>query len=136
MSTDATIGIEQPDKSILAVYCKWDGYLDHTGRLLLAHFTDRAQVEALVRYGPAATVCEYIRRTRDRAFRCSLNCPPFEGKVGRPGKRPLQFVHRAHLEEKGDEYVYLFGLDGKWWWARYKGTLQVLAAGQCDKPGN
>lgn len=131
MSTNCNIGIERADGRITAIYCKWDGTLDHTGAILLSLFMDSSRVAVLTRSGPLGMLCEYVRRTIDRGYRCPLSCSPWPA-AGRRRTRWLSFQSREHLVTDGEEYVYLFGLDGKWRWARYHhGPLQLLIVEQC-----
>ena len=51
MATRSRIAFDNGD-SVLSVYCHWDGYLEHNGRILLEHYTrDIEKVEALIDLG-------------------------------------------------------------------------------------
>ena len=49
MGTRSAIGVMHGDKAKV-VYCHWDGYLDHNGRILLEHY-DSAKANHLVALG-------------------------------------------------------------------------------------
>ena len=49
MGTRSAIGVIHGDKAKV-VYCHWDGYLDHNGRILLEHY-DSAKANHLVALG-------------------------------------------------------------------------------------
>ena len=51
MSTNSTIGIENLDGTIELIYCHWDGYLEHNGRILQQHYTQEHKVRELVALG-------------------------------------------------------------------------------------
>lgn len=51
MSTHAGIGYLQPDKTIEAVYCHFDGYLDHVGKILYKYYNGTRLIKQLVGYG-------------------------------------------------------------------------------------
>jgi hypothetical protein len=46
----------QPDGSILAVYCHWDGYPSHNGKILNAHYTERSKVQELMDLGDLSSL--------------------------------------------------------------------------------
>ncbi len=54
MGTRSRIGVMHGDK-IKSVYCHWDGYLDHNGRILLEHY-DSAKANELVALGDISSL--------------------------------------------------------------------------------
>ena len=40
MATRSRIGIQLADESILSVYCHWDGYLAHNGKMLQEYYSN------------------------------------------------------------------------------------------------
>ena len=55
MATRSAIGVMHGDKC-KAVYCHWDGYLDHNGRILLEHYSDSAKANHLVALGDISSL--------------------------------------------------------------------------------
>jgi hypothetical protein len=55
MATRSAIGVMHGDK-VKAVYCHWDGYLDHNGRMLLEHYSDSAKANHLVALGDMSSL--------------------------------------------------------------------------------
>jgi hypothetical protein len=53
MATRSTISVEHLDGTVTTMYCHYDGYLEHTGKILQKHYRDRETVERLVQYGGA-----------------------------------------------------------------------------------
>jgi len=51
MSTRSNIGIYQADGTVRAIYCHWDGYPSHTGKILVENYKDRDKVEKLIALG-------------------------------------------------------------------------------------
>jgi hypothetical protein len=51
MSTRATIAVRRPSGDYLAVYLHYDGYPEHAGRLLAAHYQTSEEVETLIAGG-------------------------------------------------------------------------------------
>ena len=54
MATRSCIGIKHGDV-IKSVYCHWDGYLDHNGRILLEHY-DSSKANHLVALGDLSSL--------------------------------------------------------------------------------
>jgi hypothetical protein len=50
MGTRSRIGVKV-NGVYLSVYCHWDGYAEHNGAILMAHYNDQAKVEELVCMG-------------------------------------------------------------------------------------
>ena len=48
MATRSTIAMKTKDGKIKAIYCHWDGYVDHNGRILSNFYTDPAKVQELI----------------------------------------------------------------------------------------
>ena len=68
MGTRSRIGIRNADDSVDSIYCHWDGYPDHNGRLLVTdiempgitglELAQRVQRHEL----PARAACDALRR--------------------------------------------------------------------------
>ena len=54
MSTNSAIGVMHGNKC-KSVYCHWDGYLDHNGRILLEHY-DSSKANHLVSLGSISSL--------------------------------------------------------------------------------
>ena len=65
MATRSTIAIEREDGTVAQVYCHWDGYLDHNGRILLEHYQDPAKVERLIAEGAISSLKPQIGEKHD-----------------------------------------------------------------------
>ena len=56
MSTRSLIGIENADKTVSYVYCHYDGYLDHVGKILTDHYTDEKVIRQLLDLGDLSSL--------------------------------------------------------------------------------
>jgi hypothetical protein len=56
MGTRSTIALEFADGTVGQVYCHWDGYLSHNGRILLDHYTDPFKVRELIDNGDISSL--------------------------------------------------------------------------------
>ena len=51
MGTHSMIGRYNEDGTVTAVYCHWDGYVDHNGKILDEHYTTDEKVQNLIGLG-------------------------------------------------------------------------------------
>ena len=57
MGTRSMIAIQNPySKDVRAVYCHWDGYLEHNGSLLHKHYSASSKVNNLVALGDLSSL--------------------------------------------------------------------------------
>ena len=60
MGTRSTIALEYADGTVEQVYCHWDGYLDHNGRILAEHYTDPFKLQELIEQGGISSLGNVI----------------------------------------------------------------------------
>lgn len=56
MGTRSTIALEFADGTVGQVYCHWDGYLSHNGKILLENYTDPYKVRELIDNGDISSL--------------------------------------------------------------------------------
>lgn len=64
MATRSAIGIKHGDR-IKSIYCHYDGYLEHLGTVLLAHYQDSIKVNKLISMGDMSSIGADIGETHD-----------------------------------------------------------------------
>jgi len=122
MGTRSRIGVMHGD-NCKSVYCHWDGYLDHNGRILLEHY-DSSKANHLVALGDISSLGTEIGEKHDFDVRFT------EGAVGENwtkfygrdrGETGTEFVTDDTFEkffERADncgaEYYYIMK-DGEWY---------------------
>lgn len=116
MATRSTIAIEHADGTVEQVYCHWDGYIEHNGKILQEHYTDRSKVEQLIAGGSISILAEEIGEEQD------FN-NPIEGWTvyyrrdrGELGNFPNKFASLAEYLAKAqkEEFNYIFTQDDVW----------------------
>ena len=132
MGTRSRIGIEMPDHTVVSVYCHWDGYVEHNGKILVEHYQNREDVQELIDGGSMSSLRtrdtwnsgsmlrdedgEYIRD--DQGYIMLENDrepqPMYHSERG-DGEDPMHsdfdtFVAGNSMEE----YAYLYDLNGNW----------------------
>jgi len=57
MGTRSMIAIQNPyNKTVRAVYCHWDGYLEHNGAILQKHYSNSPKVNNLIALGDISSL--------------------------------------------------------------------------------
>ena len=56
MGTRSTIALEFADGTVQQVYCHWDGYLDHNGKILAEHYSDPFKLRELIDLGDMSSL--------------------------------------------------------------------------------
>lgn len=56
MGTRSTIALEYADGTVQQVYCHWDGYLDHNGKMLQDHYSDPFKLRQLMDLGDLSSL--------------------------------------------------------------------------------
>ena len=59
MSTNSTIAIERKDGTRTAIYCHWDGYIEHNGIILQVAYNTADKVEKLLELGDLSILGYY-----------------------------------------------------------------------------
>jgi len=119
MGTRSTIAIENADGTVTGIYCHWDGYLSHNGRILAENYTDEATVRELIALGDISSLGAEIGTAHDFD-----NCPAGEtNSYARDEHNWSQFV-----AENGQEYDYLFTPGAGWQVSTYNGIYDLARA--------
>ena len=109
VSTRSHIGILNGDGTATVVYCHFDGYPEHNGKILHTHYPDEGKVRALVALGHLSRLDEdgdAVAYHRDRG-------EPYESNA--PATEPVSAFTEASVP-----YLYLFDpAAGAWLW-RYR----------------
>lgn len=58
MSTRSMIGYKAKDGKVRAIYCHWDGYPENNGRILINHYTEKAEIDRLLDLGDLSVLGE------------------------------------------------------------------------------
>lgn len=68
MGTRSTIALEFADGTVQQVYCHWDGYLEHNGKILAEHYMDPFKVRDLINLGGFSSLDTSVEATRSTAY--------------------------------------------------------------------
>lgn len=123
MATRSAIGVMHGNKC-KAVYCHWDGYLDHNGRILLEHY-DSSKANHLVALGDISSLRNNVEIPE--GVEHSFDAPAEEITVfyGRDrGETGIEFKTFFNEDE-------LFaGIDAEYFYVMYNGVWLVSTGGE------
>jgi hypothetical protein len=109
MGTRSTIALEYADGTVEQVYCHWDGYLDHNGRILQEHYSDPFKLRDLINLGFLSSLGERIgtQHAFDRAP--EGECTFYKRDRGELGVHARKFKDFEDYKENHqyEEYEYI-----------------------------
>ena len=131
MATRSTIALEFADGTVEQVYCHWDGYLAHNGKILQEHYSDPFKLRDLIDLGDISSLKPTVgTRHAFSQFDTGMNQEDYDALYGEmttfygrdrgePGCQAKKFVDydnyvRCHQHE---EYEYILrNVEGKATW--------------------
>ena len=113
MATRSTIAVVNPDKTITQIYCHWDGYPSHNGRILKEEYNNLEKAQELVSLGDLSVLAERINPTDpNHSFDSAQEgvCVYYGRDRGEEGSEPRTFRNMDMFLLTGDiqEYNYVF----------------------------
>jgi hypothetical protein len=113
MATRSHIGVKNTDGTVDYIYCHFDGYPEHNGKILTEHYQDMDRVNALMKLGNLSSLAEEIGEKHNFDNRVRNWCHAY----GRDREETDQSVGTAKitdlLTDDNVDYVYIF--DGEFW---------------------
>lgn len=124
MGTRSRIGIELEDGTIKSVYCHWDGYPSHNGKVLKEYYNNAKKAHELINMGDIFSLQKkiggkhnFMNRPDDEStfFHRDRNDPWDEVQPEKSDSQEefLNLTHRTH-----GEYAYLF-INGEWYFTPF-----------------
>lgn len=108
MSTHSFIGKQNQDGSVRAIYCHFDGYPGHVGKVLAESYSKDGDVDALLDLGDLSSLSHSLNETiaygRDRGE---------EGVEAKDCVDHDDFIRKAKYYG-GEQYKYLYTRSGEW----------------------
>jgi len=115
MGTSSRIGIRNSDDSMVSIYCHWDGYPEHNGRILVDHYTDEDKIRKLMALGDLSSLGAHIGIKHNFDRHPANWCDAYGRDRGDLGNDAF---HNATVQEffedfPDQEYSYIFHY-GRW----------------------
>ena len=116
MATRSYIGIRNTDDSVEYIYCHFDGYPSHNGKILVEHYNELDKVKALIALGDLSRLGKEIGSKQNFNDYSSQNqdwCLAYSRDRGEnnTSARSDRFSHV--VKDDNVDYAYIFS-DGKW----------------------
>jgi hypothetical protein len=129
MATRSTIALEFADGTVQQVYCHWDGYLDHNGKILQEHYSDPFKLRDLIDGGAISSLSPEIDAGNDNhSFeQPKAGVTVFYTRDRGEELRVYKFkdIEDYYANVYGEEYDYILSMnwEGKaQWYVRYYAT--------------
>ena len=119
MGTRSTIAIQNQDGTVTGIYCHWDGYTSHNGRILAENYTTESAVRELIALGDISSLGETVGVKTDFDNAAKGQCVAYGRDRGETDVEAKTYAsHADFLDVMGQEYDYLF-TPGAGWTVRY-----------------
>jgi len=129
MGTRSTIAIQNGDGTVTGIYCHWDGYFSHNGRILQDHYADEAKVRELIALGSISSLGAEIGTAHDFDAAPQGECNAYGRDRGeRDVDAYTEHNWRQFRAEHGQEYDYLFTPGAGWQVHTYNGIYDLARA--------
>lgn len=142
MGTRSTIALEFADGTVGQIYCHWDGYLEHNGKILQSYYTDPFKLRNLIDQGDLSSLGTQIGEKHpfsphfDEGSKIAYNAAKEAGYCtfyGRDrgeqdvGARYFKSFEDYRANHQYEEYEYILRPDGRWYVADHSDTYVPLA---------
>lgn len=118
MSTRSLICIKRGKNKYEAIYCHYDGYLEHNGNILRHYYCDRKKVEDLIKLGNISSLAEDLTPDPDEPH--TFENPQKYVTVaygrdrGETGQESVICTMQELKNWEGIDYIYIFNTENKW----------------------
>lgn len=132
MGTRSQIIVALAAGGFKAVYCHWDGYIEHNGRILHTHYNSQGRAEELVGPGDLSSLDARCDKPKGHTFEkraegCSVYYARDRGEKDATGRTGPDLKSVWPDADSWCEYVYVWK-DGQWFVSKSTiGRLRPLA---------
>ncbi|MEW5675521.1 hypothetical protein ABGT15_04345 [Flavobacterium enshiense] len=143
MATRSIIAIKINSTKVKFVYCHWDGYPQHNGKILLNHYNDFLKINELIEHGGISSLGESVNAPSDVSH--SFDKPVENVTVFYGRERGDKNSHHTEVktvkaldkffEHWGTEWVYYYDYSKcKWFFKHYKSKeYKELTSKDCEE---
>jgi hypothetical protein len=116
--------MEFADGTVQQIYCHWDGYLEHNGKILFNHYVDPYKTRELIDMGDISSLCNTIEETKQGAYHF------WRGEELRVAKFNDFQDYLAHHQY--EDYEYILRKDGHWYVQAHDDAFVMLKSAIAD----
>ena len=119
MATRSTIAVRHEDGTVSQIYCHYDGYLSHNGKLLMEHHNTLLGAEFLVSKGDLSVLGSRVTPDPDRGIH-TFDAPQsgvcvYYRDCGDADTKPRRFDTRKDFIDNCQREEYNYYFNGDWW---------------------
>jgi len=134
MGTRSTIALEFADGTVQQVYCHWDGYLEHNGKILAEHYSDPFKLRDLIDRGSISSLGEKIGKKHTFGV-SGTDATTF---YARDRGEELQVEKFNDFQDylvnhQYEEYEYILRKDGNWYVKCHDDAFVTLKSAIADE---
>jgi len=116
MSTRSNIILLTESNRVRSIYCHYDGYLEHNGKMLLDNYTSTKDVKALISLGSIRSLKPTIDEIAEEEYT--------EGHQSFPSLR----AYMSQVDTLFIEFIYLWSEEDESWWVSKSVSKEVGGA--------
>jgi len=113
MATRSYIGVRNTDASVDYIYCHFDGYPDHNGKILTEHYSNINRVNELLNLGDLSVLGKFIGEKNEFNDRVRDTCLAYGRDRGESNVSKKNAGYDKLITDQSVDYVYVF--DGDYW---------------------
>jgi hypothetical protein len=113
MATRSYIGVRNTDASVDYIYCHFDGYPEHNGKILTEHYSNINRVNELLNLGDLSVLGQFIGEKMDFDKRIQDTCLAYGRDRGESNVDKKNTGYDKLITDQNVDYVYVF--DGDYW---------------------
>lgn len=118
MATRSLIGKQNADGTITNIYCHFDGYPEHNGKILQEHYSTPVGVDQLMALGNLSVLAEQIGDKQDFNNYTTRNrnwCLAYGRDRGESNQHAQVSTREAFFNtDHGVDYLYLYNNEFEW----------------------
>lgn len=111
MSTNSTISLQHHNGSVRSIYCHWDGYPEHVGKILVENYDTIDKINALLDLGSLSSLGESTEKPEGHTFDHPVKgyCVAYGRDRGEEDEEAQNFTSLDEmLDYNPEQYNYVF----------------------------
>ena len=126
MATNSHIGYQDEGGEFHVIYCHWDGYTSHNGKILFENYKNLTKVKRLISLGNLSVLAPSISTfaKNKHTFDAPVKgvCVFYGRDRGETKNQAVRYVSEAQLRRCTGNHVYIFK-DDKWYKLSHTGFV-------------
>jgi len=132
MGTRSNIAIKNKDGTVEVIYCHWDGYVSHNGKILTKHYSKVTKLRKLISLGDISRLAaelgsktDFDNPTSDQVVAYGRDRGELDTK-SRTYASIEDYIKEASEDTSWIEFFYIFDVKNKLWYYSHRDNLPEL----------